>query len=231
MSRFTGHAGEPWGSFIDVKKGGCLKGNIKDKTLLFGSVTDPYNHFEKRYENTRSILEDLLPISESTHVELLTKSSLVLRDIDLLKQFKDLRVGISLSTIDTSFSRIIEPSAASPARRIEAIKELHAAGITVYVFISPIFPFLSDWRGVVKETKGAVDMVCFENLNLRGRYKSTVLQTIHNNYPEVYTDFKNIYSSPHAFKEYWQGQENQIDKEMQDLPHKIYFYHSEIKKR
>ncbi|MFW9925400.1 MAG: radical SAM protein, partial [Candidatus Thorarchaeota archaeon] len=108
MKRFTGHGGDKWGEFLDVKNYDWNKikpEKYTGKTLLFSSVTDPYTPLEVKYENTRQILEKLIGTKAS--VRILTKSSLVTRDIDLFKQFGDIQVGISINSLDEDFVRMI----------------------------------------------------------------------------------------------------------------------------
>jgi DNA repair photolyase len=231
MCRFTGHAGEKWGTFMDVKEGGRMPGPraLEGKTVLIGSVTDPYNHLEKKYQKTRSILARLAEFD--TQVEVLTKSPLVLRDLDILGELKSPRVGVSLSTMDTGLARLIEPRAASPRDRLETVKKLRAAGIEAYVFISPLFPLLSDYREIVRAVEKYAAYICFENLNLRGRYKKTVLELIKKNYPEQYRGFAAVYQSKEEFNAYWRKKEKEIRACMEGKPYRIYFFHGDIKKR
>ena len=89
MKRFTGHL-EPWGDFVDVKINGPdlipeKWSKYQGKSIIIGSVTDAYQPIEKKYQLTRRILEKLIPLQPD--LEIITKSDLVLRDIDLLKQF------------------------------------------------------------------------------------------------------------------------------------------------
>lgn len=231
MTRFSGHSGEVWGSFIDVKRNGKIKGTFDDKTILIGSVTDPYNPYEKKYTNTRNILQNLVELNSKANIEILTKSPLVLRDIDLLKQLSDIKVGISLSTCDKNFANLTEPYAASPDQRINTIHELKKSNIPVYLFISPIFPYLSDWKNVVAATDGSVDKVCFENLNLRANYRTTVLQIIREHHSNVYPQFVELYSDKYANKKYWENMSAEIHDYMKGKNYKIYFYHKDIKKK
>ncbi|GHU88845.1 radical SAM mobile pair protein B [Spirochaetia bacterium] len=193
MCRFTGHTQEKWGEFIDIKESYRMpnKGSIKGKTVLLGSSTDPYNPMEKKWEKTRSILKNLA--DSDAHVEILTKSPLVLRDMDILQTMRNIRVGISVSTTDQEFARIIERHAASPGLRFDAMRQLHKAGIPVYAFISPIFPFFSNYKAVVGKVEKYTDQICFENLNLRGAYKKVVLDLIGKQFPEKYHAFSLIY--------------------------------------
>ncbi|MDR0719312.1 MAG: radical SAM protein [Treponema sp.] len=231
MCRFTGHAGEKWGTFMDVKEGGRMPGPrvLKGKTILIGSVTDPYNHLEKKYQKTRSILTRLEELD--AQVEILTKSPLVLRDMDILGRLKNLRVGLSFSTMDADLARLIEPRAASPGDRLETLKQLNAAGIAAYAFVSPLFPLLSDYRKIAEAVEKYAAYICFENLNLRGSYKKAVLELIKKNYPEQYHDFAAVYQSKDEFNTYWRKKEKEIRAYMKGKCYRIYFFHSDIKKR
>jgi DNA repair photolyase len=230
MSRFTGHK-ERWGEFIDVKQ--CVRridtSKLAGATTLVGSSTDPYNPFEKRFAVTRNVLEQL--VGSKSRVEILTKSPLVLRDIDLLRAFSDVHVGISISTTDDDFARVIEPRAPSPSERINAMRALREAGVPVYAFISPLFPFLSDYKSVVRAVEPFVDMFCFENLNLRGAYKRVVLDAVTSRYPERSEAFAGIYGSRELFMKYWTNVENEIDEFMAGINYRVYFFHPDIKKK
>lgn len=232
MRRFTDHCDEEWGSFMDVKTDGkfLIPKNIQGKTILIGSVTDPYNPLEKKYEATRNILKKLSATETHANIEVLTKSPLVLRDLDLLKSIPDIMVGISLSTMDETFARITEKHAASPKQRIEAIHELYDSGIPVYVFISPIFPYLSDWRGVVDSVGTKVDKLCFENLNLRANYRTDVYNMLQQYYPEVYPRFSALYGNKDMLRLYWENESKEIQQYMAGKNYKLYFFHEEIRK-
>jgi len=230
IARFTGHDGERWGEFMDVKE--CAKPlplkAVIGKTVLIGSVTDPYNPLEKRFEKTRNILMQLK--DANARVDILTKSPLVIRDTDLLSQMSDVHVGISLSSMDEGFARLTERHAAAPRQRLETMRALNEAGIPVYAFISPIFPFFSDWRRVADHASEVAEMVCFENLNLRGRYRSAVLDLIARYYPDKARAFAAIYRDKASFTQYWRRIAGEISDYMAGRPHKIYFFHEMIKK-
>ena len=101
MKRFTGHT-EPWGAFVDAKINAAdliptdVK-KYKGKRITLSSVTDAYQPVELKYKLTRKILEKLIPLQP--HVDIMTKSDLVLRDIDVIKQFKDCVVAFSILTL------------------------------------------------------------------------------------------------------------------------------------
>jgi DNA repair photolyase len=113
--------------------------------LMLGANTDPYQPVEKRLRVTRSVLEVLL---ETRHpVSIVTKSALVLRDVDLLAQLAEHRlvnVMVSLTSMDAQLKRLLEPRAASPAARLGAMRGLAAAGVPVGTLIAPVIPVLTD---------------------------------------------------------------------------------------
>ena len=126
MIRFTNHKGDKWGQFLDIKQFDLNKikpQKYNGKRLLLSSVTDPYIPLELKYQNTRKILEKL--VGTTAHISILTKSKLVVRDIDLFKKFDNLEVGISISMLDREFAKIIERGASRPEERLEARKEIH----------------------------------------------------------------------------------------------------------
>ena len=229
MKRFTGHS-EDWGTFVDIKEYSSTKlpKNLENKTVLLSSVTDPYQGIEGNFHKSREILK--LLGNTGANVEILTKSDLVIKDIDVFKDMKNLKVGISLCTLDDGFRKIIEPNAPSVQRRLNALESLHMNGISTYLFISPIFPYITDISAIVRAAGGIADKICFENLNLRGKTKTLVLDLIKQYYPQYYEEYKNIYLKKDNL--YWENLEKEIEimSETSKIPFVNYFYHSKIKK-
>jgi DNA repair photolyase len=230
MKRFTGHT-EEWGDFLDAKI--CSKAiNTKklDGTRVFiGSVTDPYNPFEAKYNITQNILKQL--IGSTAKIEMQTKSSLITRDIELIQQIQHIKIGISLCTLDDDFRKQMEPGATSIDERIEALKKLHQSGIYTYVFISPIFPGITDFKAIIQRTSGFTDEFWFENLNLRAGYRTKVLNFISANYPQLIRLYDEIYRQKNM--SYWEHLSNEIDGFCQTHGHTYnnFFYHEKIKKK
>jgi len=174
MKRFTGH-GEDWGDFIDVKiNAPNLIPSINDqkpskysgKKILLSSVTDPYIPIEGKYEITRGILQKLIP--HQPDLSILTKSDLVLRDLDLIKQFKNREIGFSFSSLEEYIRMEVEPRASPIDKRLNALKMVHEKGVRSYVFISPIIPFITDWKDIINKTSNYTYYFMFENLNVVG---------------------------------------------------------------
>jgi DNA repair photolyase len=223
MRRFTGHANDRWGEYVDIKENGpdTIK-NIKEgATILVGSVTDPYQPIESTEQITRKCLEKLVVLQP--RLEILTKSPLILRDIDLLKKFKNLKVGMSIGILNESYARQLEPYVPSPQHRIEALRRLHSEGISTYLFMSPIFPEISEITPLLDQVNGIVDEVFFENLNIRGNNKRNVMEFIEKNRP----DLRKLYEGINKDPEYWQKLKEEIEKECvnRNLKHRFFFHH------
>lgn len=127
MKKYTGHT-EPWGNFVDVKINapGVLERQLRRAakgSIILSSVTDAYQPLEMKYKITRQCLENL--IDSRFPVDILTKSPLVLRDMDLIRKFKDINVGITITTDDDKIRKLFEPKAPPIGARIHALKTLH----------------------------------------------------------------------------------------------------------
>lgn len=224
MKRFTNHS-EPWGDFLDVKRCGVFPKpeRLRGKHILFSSVTDPYNPFEKRFGVTRQVLE-FLAECEDVSVGILTKSDLVLRDMDVLQKIAHVQITFSINSLDNTFCKIFEPYATSPERRKNALKTLHENGFSTGVFQSPTFPELTDFRAILQETRDFVDEFWFENLKLRTLYRTRVLNLIQKNYPDLFPLYEHLYLHDGAYG-YWQSRKAEIEEycESQGIMPKIYF--------
>lgn len=121
------------------------KPGYKVKPIAIGTNTDPYQPIEREWRIMRQILEIL---DKANHpVVIVTKSALILRDIDILKSMAErglVKVGISVTTLDRKLARTMEPRASTPAKRLEAIRTLSEAGIPVAIMMAPVIPALND---------------------------------------------------------------------------------------
>ncbi len=192
MRKFTGHS-EDWGQFLDVKQ--CtvpLKpAQLFHTHVLLCSATDPYNPYEETYQCTRSLLKQLIYCQ--ARVSILTKSDLVLRDIDLLKQLYQCEVGFSFSSVDESFRQRVEPGAASIEQRIRALRILSEAKINTVVMAAPLFPGISDWKSIVEKTRPYTNFYRFDGLNLRPGFQKKVISFIAKYYPATLPLYSQIY--------------------------------------
>ncbi len=206
MKRFTNHP-EPWGTFLDVKADAAriLENQLASRRkplrgeVFFCSVTDPYQPPERKYRQTRSILEVLLKYN--IPISILTKSELVLRDVDLFRQFKSVTVGLSFSTVDDGVARILEPRASPPSRRIRALRELRAAGIDTWAFLSPFLPGVSDLEKMVAALDGATESFGVEAINIAGSDWNGVAKALMKIDPDLPTRCRALADRPSFWKE------------------------------
>jgi DNA repair photolyase len=203
MRRFTNHR-EPWGEFLDVKANAeeVLRKELarvrQPGVALLGSVTDAYQPAERKYKITRALLAALVETQFS--VSILTKSDLVLRDLDLLKQLEHCTVGLTITTLDEDVRRHLEPGASSIAKRLNALRVLHENGIANYVFIGPILPYFTDLRAIFGAVRGIVDNVWAEALNIRCGNWATIERVLQEYYPNLLDRYKVTVQDSH----YWE---------------------------
>jgi DNA repair photolyase len=142
MKRFRAHE-EPWGAFVDAKVNApeLLAREVlrkKKGRVWISGVCDAYQDVEAKYKLTRGCLEIL--VGHGWPVTIQTKSPLVLRDLDLLRAAGDAEVGFTITTADERVRRAFEPGAPPAARRVAALRTLHAAGIRTFVMVAPLLP-------------------------------------------------------------------------------------------
>ncbi len=115
------------------------------RTIAIGTNTDPYQPIEREHQVMRRILEVLERFGHP--VGIVTKSALVTRDIDILARLASRRlakVALSVTTLDSTLARVMEPRAATPARRLDALRQLSEAGVPTSVMVAPVIPALND---------------------------------------------------------------------------------------
>ena len=148
MGDYTGRA-EPWGAWVDARVNaadvvakqlatGCYAG----RRVMLGSVTDAYQPIEEKYALARALLP--LFARHGVSVDILTKSPLVCRDMDILKDMPDVSVGFSIAGVDEHARAAFEPGAPPYADRLAALQTLSAAGIHTWVFVAPVLPGVTD---------------------------------------------------------------------------------------
>ena len=187
---------EVWGEFLDVKDfdtAGLVKfaASHGGERVFMSSVTDCYNPYEAQFGATRKVLEALA--GSDINLQILTKSSLVTRDIDLLQTMPNVRVGVSLSVIDEKLRRTLEPRASPAAARIAAIKKLRAAGVKTYIFVAPIFPQITPVFDIISHCGDAADEIWFDRLNLYPNFRDKILSFVGRNFPALLPLYKQIY--------------------------------------
>ena len=174
--------------------------------IALGAVTDPYQPIEREHRITRSVLEVLDAASHP--VGIVTKSALVVRDVDILERMAGrglVKVAISVTTLDRMVARKMEPRAATPQRRLDAIGALSAAGVPVSVMVAPIIPALNDSE-IERILQAARDAGALEAgyvlLRLPLELKELFREWLGTEFPDRAQRVINILRSMHGGKDY-----------------------------
>lgn len=200
MKKFTSHT-EPWGDFVDIKLNAPA---VLEKQLLklkkrshisIGTVCDGYQPVEKKYRITRQCLNKLIPYDHS--VSILTKSPLVLRDLDLFKRCKDIEVGFTITTLDPKVRRIFEPGTSPPDKRFQAIEKLSRNRIRTWVFVAPVLPYFADSKqaitSIIRRTRDAgARHIMFDTLNPYPKVWENVKRLVKKHFPEAIEQFRTF---------------------------------------
>jgi DNA repair photolyase len=168
--------------------------------MMGGGVGDSYQPLERKYELTRKALELMYEYNFPVHM--LTKSTLIKRDIDILKEInKQSRaiVSFSFSSVDDKISAIFEPGVPPPAERLQTISFFKNEGISCGMFLLPVIPFLTDTSELLEQTvskakEAGVDFVIFGGMTLKeGRQKDYFFDALRRTHPELIAEYQNIY--------------------------------------
>jgi DNA repair photolyase len=176
------------------------------KTIAIGTNTDPYQPIERRYQIMRRVLEVL---DRAGHpVGIVTKSALVLRDLDILTRMakRDLvKVAISVTTLDPNLARVMEPRASTPPRRLGALRELVKAGVPASALVAPIIPAINDAEierilEAIAET--GVRHAGYVLLRLPLELKDLFREWLIENFPDRYRHVINLIRETRGGKDY-----------------------------
>lgn len=207
MRKFSAHT-EPWGEFLDVKlcNTPLHPAQLFHQHVMLSSVTDAYNPFEKKYELTRRILQQL--VACQAYVSVLTKSALVTRDIDLFKQLPGCEVAFSFSTVDETVRQLVEPGASAVQERLNALKTLQEAGIPSAVMAAPLLPGISDFKAIVTAAAPYTRTFRFDSLNMKATFQHKLMDFIDVHYPHLLPLYNEIYLQ--GKRAYWEKLEQEI---------------------
>lgn len=174
---------------------------IKKKGVVgLGTVTDPYQPAEKKYEITRRCLELLLMHDFPVCIQ--TKSSLVLRDMDLLKRFSKLEVGMTLTALDEGVREKLEPGATSVKERLSALCELSRNGVNTWVFLGPVMPHITDVEALIDAIEAVKPKyLLVDKLRLKEGVWNSVTGFIKEFYPEWEEKYTEIFLGKEDFYE------------------------------
>jgi DNA repair photolyase len=187
-----------WGELVEVKvnipRVLSKELRIKKKGVVgLGTVTDPYQPAEKKYEITRRCLELLLLHDFPICIQ--TKSSLVLRDLDLLKKFTDIEVGVTFTTHDDKVRKKLEPGASSVGERLHALSELRENGVRTWVFVGPVMPYITEVENLIDVIEPMKPgYVLMDRLNVKGEVGKNVKGFIQVFNPGMLSAYERIIS-------------------------------------
>ncbi len=157
---------QEWRSVVYVKRNlpTVLDRELRKKKgfITVGSVTDAYQPAERKYEITRLSLEVLL--KHGARISILTKSSLVLRDADIISKFREAHVGVTVTTLSDELRKRIEPNSSSIEDRLEVLREMEGVAIR-YLFVGPILPEITTQYldEIIKEAERMkIDYIIFD---------------------------------------------------------------------
>ncbi len=174
---------------------------LEPQTIYMGMNTDPYQPSESIHRQTRQVLELLAQRSFSVCV--LTKSDLVMRDIDLLADMSRSSAGVSIAFQDDHVRRLFEASAPPNERRIEAIKRLKHAGVETYALICPVMPFITDVEAAIEMVAPYADTIWIYRLNMTAeedRNWRNVRDILERHFPEMTDRYRQIaFSDVHPY--------------------------------
>lgn len=140
---------------------------IPAQTIYMGSHTDPYQPCEIEYQQTRKALE--LFLEKGYSASILTKSDLVLRDIDLFGQMKDAAVSVSVAFTDNHTRRIFEADTVDTEKRIAALRTLKEAGVRTGALVCPVIPHITDAAALIDLLKPYADVIWIYGLSINAR--------------------------------------------------------------
>jgi DNA repair photolyase len=202
---------ENWGNYLYVKRNAvelfrkelaAIPASRRNASIFISSVTDPYQGAESRYRLTRGILQALADEEYPGEVSILTKSSLVLRDVDILKRLKDCEVGMTVTTADDVLGRLLEVRATQESRRISTLRQLHDEGLRTCASVGPLLPhfrykpeLLDELFSTLAESR--VDYICVEHINLRQYIRSRLFDALRNAPEEVRAVYRNAEDPAH----------------------------------
>jgi DNA repair photolyase len=219
--------GEDFNSQIVVKVNAaeCLRKELAAKSwagghIAMGTNVDPYQRAEGRYRLMRGILEGLRDFANPFSI--LTKGSLILRDIDLLQEcaaVAEVGANVSVGCVDKELWRSLEPGTPSPMKRLEVCRKLNDSGIECGVLMAPIIPFLTDSPGQLAATvraiaeSGATHLTPIV-LHLRTGAREWYMKWLAENHPELVPRYEGLYArgayAPKAYQEVVTGQVREL---------------------
>ena len=211
MQRFHPHD-EPWGAFVDVKVNAVevLKRQLRRAepgTVFVSSACDGWQSVEAEWRLTRRCCELLLERGFRLHV--LTKSALVLRDLDVFAG-RPVQIGVTLTTLDERLRKWWEPGAASVDDRLRVIEAARRRGLETGIMFGPLLPFLSDSQTTIESllkqaAEMGIDRVWVDAMNPRPRVWPAVAELLRTEFPDLLQPYRKILFDEPSRAEYLEG--------------------------
>lgn len=243
MGRFVGKTIYDWGEYVYAKVNAPellikeikrLKNYGLGKEIFFSSVTDPYQGAEGDYRLTRQCLEILADYGFKGVVSILTKSNLVLRDIDIFKKLKHVVVGLTVTSTDDGISRYFEKNAPVVSVRLKTLKVLNEKGIKTYAFIGPLLPhFVAQTDELEKLFKALSETgtkdIFIEHLNLAKYIRNRLFEEMKGSDKDILDKFYSSQSKDYR-KELEEKIKVLIKKYRMNLLKDMIIFHKEFQK-
>lgn len=221
-----------WGSFVDVKINApeLLEKElekIQPKKVLLGSITEVYQPVEKKYSITRKLLEILA--AHKIEIVILTRSDMILRDLDILEKFPKVSVFFTVSDRDGAISNLFENGSPSYAKRLFAVNKLIEKKINVWAHIGPVIPYFTESVSIVGDLiKTGVKKIELENLNKNSAPLEKIIERLKDVDAEKSDKLKILYSNSETHNKYWKEEKSKLLNLLQDKNIKSHFSFSEL---
>jgi DNA repair photolyase len=202
---------ENWGNYVYVKRNAVelfkkelagMPASRRNSSIFLSSVTDPYQGAESRYCLTRGILRVLADENYPGEVSILTKSALVLRDIDILKRLRNCEVGMTVTTADDALGRSLEVRATQSSQRMNTLLHLHDEGIRTCASVGPLLPHFRHRPELLdalfsRLSESKVDYIFVEHINLRPYIRKRLLDALKGEPAEVQDVYRHADDAEH----------------------------------
>lgn len=208
MQRFHPHP-EPWGKFVDIKVNAveALKRQLRRAEpgeVFVSSACDGWQPIEAEWKLTRQCCDLLLEYG--FQVSVLTKSALVLRDLDIFSG-RNARIGVTVTTLDERLRQLWEPNSSGIDERLRIIKEASRAGLKTAIMFGPLLPFLSDSQASINSmfqqaSELAIDIIWIDALNPRPKVWPSVAKLLRRKFPDLFNLYRQILFNDKSRAEY-----------------------------
>jgi DNA repair photolyase len=208
-------------NFPEVLRHELGRPNLAGDRISIGTATDPYQPIEGKYRLTRRSLEALVDYRQPASI--VTKSTLVQRDLDLLVELNrvsEITVFFTVTTIDPEIWRAVEPSTPPPEKRLQALRQLREAGVPAAVFMAPVLPGITDSSASIEAVAAAAkehDAISFGAMPLRlaPLVKEHYFGFIAEHYPGLLAKYQHSYGGQNAPEAWVRGLNERVDRALE----------------